>query len=79
MNHHRPQLSKNFAIETSIVHLSNILAISRGIGYSGDIYVNPVNPSSWKYINFKFDDIKDIFRDEEDPISSSQEIFLSDE
>lgn len=79
MNHHRPQLSKNFEIETSIVHLSNILALSRGIGYSGDIYVNPVNPSSWKYLNFKFDDIKDIFREAEDPISSSQEIFLSDE
>lgn len=79
MNHHRPQLSKNFEIETAIVHLSNILALSRGIGYSGDIYVNPVNPSSWKQLDFKFEDIKEIFVEAEDPISSSQEIFSSDE
>lgn len=79
MNHHRPQLSKNFEIETSVVHLSNILALSRGIGYSGEIYVNPINPASWQNLNFKFEDIKDIFMEAEEPISSSQEIFSSDE
>ncbi len=79
MNHHRPQLSKNFELETSVVHLSNILALSRGIGYSGEIYVNPINPTSWQNLNFKFEDIKDIFMEAEEPISSSQEIFSSDE
>lgn len=79
MNHHRPQLSKIFELETSVVHLSNILALARGIGYSGEIYVNPVNPTSWKNLNFKFEDIKDIFMEAEEPISSSQEIFSSDE
>jgi HD-like signal output (HDOD) protein len=62
MNHHRPQLSKNFEVETAIVHLSNILAISRGIGYSGENYVNPVNPTSWKRLDFNLEDIKDIFK-----------------
>lgn len=79
MNHHRPQLSKNFELETSVVHLSNILALSRGIGYSGEIYVNPIHPTSWKQFDFKFEDIKDIFMEAEEPISSSQEIFSSDE
>ncbi len=31
MNHHTPQLSKNFELETAIVHLSNIIALARGI------------------------------------------------
>lgn len=79
MNHHRPLLSKNFELETSVVHLSNILALSRGIGYSGEIYVNPVNPTSWKNLDFNFEDIKDIFIEAEEPISSSQKIFSSDE
>jgi len=79
MNHHRPQLSKNFELETAIVHFSNILSLSRGIGYSGDIFVNPVNVSVWNVLDFKYEDIKDIFREAEDPITSSQEIFASDE
>lgn len=79
MNHHRPQLSKNFELETAIVHLSNILTLSRGIGYSGDIFVNPVNVSVWNLLDFKYEDIKDIFREAEDPITSSKEIFASDE
>lgn len=79
MNHHRPQLSKNFELETAIVHFSNILSLSRGIGYSGDIFVNPVNVSVWNILDFKYEDIKDIFREAEDPITSSQEIFASDE
>lgn len=79
MNHHRPQLSKNFELETSVVHLSNIMALARGIGYSGETYVNPVNPTSWKNLNLKFEDIKDIFMEAEEPISSSQEILSSDE
>lgn len=79
MNHHRPQLSKNFEIETAVVHLSNILSLARGIGYSGDIYVNQVNTQCWKNLDFKFEDIKDIFMEAEDPISNSQEIFSTDE
>jgi len=79
MNHHRPQLSKNFELETAIVHISNILSLSRGVGYSGDIFVNPVNASAWNVLDFKYEDIKDIFREAEDPITSSQEIFGIDE
>lgn len=78
-NHHRPQLSKNFEVETAIVHLSNILALARGTGYSGDIYVNPVNPQAWQSLNLSFEEIKQIFKEAEDPLSSSQEIFASDE
>lgn len=79
MNHHRPQLSKNFTTETAVVHLSNILALARGMGYSGDLYVNPVNPTIWKDLDLNYAEIKDIFTQAEDPLSSSQEIFLSDE
>lgn len=79
MNHHRPQLSKNFEIETAIVHLSNILALARGVGYSGDVFVNQVNPKSWSLLELSFEDIKDIFREVEEPLSSSQEVFSSDE
>lgn len=78
-NHHRPQLSKNFELETAIVHLSNILALARGTGYSGDLFVNPVNPQAWQILNLSYEEIKLIFKEAEEPISSSQEIFTADD
>lgn len=79
MYHHRPQLAEKFQVEAAVVHLSNILALARGIGYSGDVFVPPVNPSVWEILNLKEDEIVEIFRQAEEPITTSGEIFLSDE
>lgn len=79
MYHHKPQLAEKFQIETAIVHLSNILALARGMGYSGEIFVPSVHPFVWEVLNFKEDDLLEIFREAEEPISNSGEMFLSDE
>lgn len=79
MYHHRPPLSEKFNIETSIVHLANTLALARGVGYSGEFYVPSVHPSSWELLNFKEVEITGIFKEVEEPLNISGEIFLSDE
>jgi len=79
MYHHRPQLSEKFQVETAIVHLSNILALARGVGYSGEVFVPSVHPFAWETLNIKGDDILEIFKEAEEPITTAGEIFLSDE
>lgn len=78
MYHHRPQLSEKYQIETAVVHLSNILALARGIGYSGEQFVPPVHNFVQNMLNLNSDDLYSIFREAEDPITSSSD-FLSDE
>ncbi|MEJ5227844.1 HDOD domain-containing protein [Thermodesulfovibrio sp.] len=79
MYHHRPQLSDKFKTEAAIVHVSNILALSRGIGYSGEVYVPAVNPSAWEILDLKEKDLLEIFKEAEEPLNSSGDIFSSDE
>lgn len=79
MYHHRPQLSDKFKVESAIVHISNILALARGIGYSGEIYVPSVNNSAWDILELNESNILEIFKEAEEPLNSSGDIFSSDE
>ncbi len=79
MYHHRPQLAEKFQRETAVVHISNILALARGVGYSGEIFVPSVYPFAWEILNLKAEEISEIFKEAEEPITTSGEIFLSDD
>lgn len=79
MYHHRPQVSEKFKLETAIVHLSNTLAIARGIGYSGEIFVPSVHVYTWELLNFRDEEIVEIFKEAEEPLYATGENFLSDE
>ncbi len=79
MYHHRPQMSEKFKMETAVVHLANTFALSRGVGYSGEVYVPSVHPSLSEILNFKEEEIIEIFREAEEPVNASGEIFFSDE
>ena len=79
MYHHRPQVSEKFKLETAIVHLSNTLAIARGIGYSGEIFVPSVHVYTWELLNFREEEIVEIFKEAEEPLYATGENFLSDE
>lgn len=79
MYHHRPQLAEKYQKETAVVHLSNILTLARGVGYSGEIFVPSVHSSAWEILNLKGDEISEIFKEAEEPITTSGEIFFSDD
>ena len=79
MYHHRPQVSEKFKLETAIIHLSNTLAIARGIGYSGEIFVPSVHVYTWELLNFREEEIVEIFKEAEEPLYATGENFLSDE
>ncbi|MEN2993790.1 MAG: HDOD domain-containing protein [Thermodesulfovibrio sp.] len=79
MYHHRPQLAEKFQVETAIVHLSNILSLARGVGYSGEIFVPPVHPFAWEILSLNEGELLEIFKEAEESINTVGEIFFSDE
>lgn len=55
--HHSPSLSRNAPLQTAIVHLSDILVKAWGYGFSGDIYVPPLDETAWKRLRFSERDV----------------------
>ncbi|MEN6620069.1 MAG: HDOD domain-containing protein, partial [Smithella sp.] len=45
-NHHKPQKSKN-QIESSILHLADIMANAMDMGTSGEKFIPPLNEKAW--------------------------------
>ncbi|MDQ5985268.1 MAG: hypothetical protein CSYNP_00976 [Syntrophus sp. SKADARSKE-3] len=48
-HHHDPQKSKN-RLESSIIHLSDIIANTMGVGTSGEKLSPPLDPEAWRQI-----------------------------
>lgn len=46
-NHHNPGRSKRYPLETTIIHLADIIAKAMELGSSGDIHVPPLDEKSW--------------------------------
>lgn len=52
-NHHHPEESEKYFIETSIIHLSDIIVHALELGQSGEYFVPPLNPKSWEATGLK--------------------------
>ncbi len=74
--HHKPNVSKNFPLETSIVHFADILVRGRGFGFAGDKTVPPVNEIAWTILGFSNKDIKDILKELEESMEIANELFI---
>lgn len=48
--HHKPQLTTNAPVESSIVHLADILVRAWGYGFPRDNQVMPVEPAAWEIL-----------------------------
>lgn len=74
--HHRPNLSKIFIVETSIVHLADILVRARGFGFAGDNSIPNINDNAWTILGFSGNDIKDILKELEESMDAANELFI---
>ncbi|WP_333652060.1 HDOD domain-containing protein [Dissulfurispira sp.] len=77
--HHKPHLSKNVAMQTAIVHLSDILIRAKGFGFAGDNSVPAINNAAWQMLNLSEADVKDILDEIEDSLSQAEDFLFSDE
>jgi putative nucleotidyltransferase with HDIG domain len=74
--HQKPNLSKNFPLQTSVVHVSNVLIRAKGFGFSGDNIAPPINPFAWETLNLTEDDIRDILAEMEESLEHASDIAL---
>ena len=49
-NHHNPGSSKRYPLETTLIHLADIIAKAMQLGSSGDIHVPPLDEKSWEQL-----------------------------
>ena len=74
--HHKPRLTKNTPLESSIVHLADILVRARGYGFPGDNLVMPVEPAAWEILGLNETDLIEIFKEAEDSLSMTDDLTL---
>ena len=72
--HHRPALSKNAPMETSIVHMADLLVRARGFGFAGENLVPEVSPVAFELLKLSEQDIKDVLKELEDNMDSAEDI-----
>ena len=49
-NHHNPSQSKRYPLETTLIHLADIIAKAMGLGSSGDNHIPPLDEKSWEQL-----------------------------
>lgn len=77
--HHKPHLSKNVAMQTAIVHVSDILIRARGFGFAGDSFVPVLNAAAWQMLDLSESDMKEILVEMEDSLSQAEDFLFSDD
>lgn len=74
--HHKPHLSKTAPLETSIIHLADILVRARGYGFPGDNLVTLVRVEAWDILGLEEADLVDIFREAEGSLHMTEDLDL---
>jgi putative nucleotidyltransferase with HDIG domain len=72
--HHRPALSKTAPMETSIVHMADLLVRARGFGFAGENMVPEVSPVAFELLKLSEADIKDVLKELEDNMDSAEDL-----
>ena len=76
-NHHSPSLSNRYPLETTIIHLADIIAKAMGLGSSGDIYVPPLDEKSWEQLGLPPGVFSAIWNQTESQFNETIDIILS--
>jgi HD-like signal output (HDOD) protein len=48
--HHSPQEARRYPVETSVVHIADIIVHAMQMGSSGEQYVPPIDEKAWELI-----------------------------
>ncbi|HMK59641.1 MAG TPA: HDOD domain-containing protein [Dissulfurispiraceae bacterium] len=77
--HHKPNLAKSAPINSSIVHMADILARAIGFGFAGDNFVPAVNPAAWDLLGFSDKDLREILDEMDNTLAEADAFLISDE
>jgi putative nucleotidyltransferase with HDIG domain len=73
--HHKPHLSRNVPLQTSIVHVSDILVRAMGMGFPGDNFVPSPHPSAWEILYLTDGELREVLIEMEDAFPEAATIF----
>ena len=76
-NHHNPGRSKRYPLETTLIHLADIIAKSMELGSSGDPHVPPLDEKSWEQLQLPTGIFSAIWKQVEIQFNESIDIVLS--
>ena len=76
-NHHHPGRSKRYPLETTIIHLADIIAKAMELGSSGDIHVPPLDEKSWEQLKLPTGVFSAIWNQTENQFNETVDIILS--
>ena len=76
-NHHSPGRSKRYPLETTIIHLADIIAKAMELGSSGDIHVPPLDEKSWEQLKLPTGVFSAIWNQTENQFNETVDIILS--
>ncbi|HMK56548.1 MAG TPA: HDOD domain-containing protein [Dissulfurispiraceae bacterium] len=77
--HHKPNLAKASPMNSSIVHLADILTRAVGFGFAGDNYVPAVNPAAWEQLGLSDKELREILDEMDSTLSEADAFLISDE
>jgi len=76
-NHHNPGRSKRYPLETTIIHLADIIAKAMELGTSGDIHVSPLDEKSWEQLKLPIGIFSALWNQVETQFNESIDVVLS--
>ena len=76
-NHHGPGRSQRYPLETTIIHLSDIIAKAMELGSSGDIHVPPLDEKSWEQLKLPAGIFSAVWNQAETQFNETVDIILS--
>jgi len=76
--HHTPTQAAAFPIETTIVHVADIIAHTLHLGSGGEFYIPTLQLSMWENLNLSADLLQPLCKQVEKQFAEINEIFLGD-
>ncbi len=76
-NHHNPSRSRRYPLETTIIHLADIIAKAMELGSSGDIHVSPLDEKSWEQLKLPTGIFSALWSQVETQFNESIDVVLS--
>jgi len=74
--HHKPHLTRSTPVESSIVHVADVLVRARGYGFPGDALMPAVRPEAWELLGLTERDLVEIFKEAEDSLQITEDLTL---
>lgn len=74
-HHHHPSNRDQFALETAIVHVADLIAIGLECGSSGEWFIPPVDPQAWELLDLPASALAKILKQVEAQFQQANQIF----